>query len=140
MVMFYDEYSSVAFTSVIERFLSPEFVQMSSAQIGFNQLSTPQNNNGIVQSPSAQFIQPRVGQMPKILEMTTLSNHIEILCRCKNCEERMFYILYAHKEHLSFKEMQRCISNQTYTRKIISNTIRNPLKFVRVTTILYICA
>jgi len=27
----------------------------------------------------------------------------------------MFYILYANKEHLSYKEIQRCISNQTYT-------------------------
>ena len=53
--------------------------------------------------------------MPKILELTTLTNHIEILCRCKNNEERMFYILYANKEHLVKRELQRCISNQTYT-------------------------
>lgn len=26
----------------------------------------------------------------------------------------MFYILYANKEHLAKREMQRCISNQTY--------------------------
>ena len=32
----------------------------------------------------------------------------------------MFYILYANKEHLSFKEMQRCISNQTYTALLSS--------------------
>ena len=53
--------------------------------------------------------------MPKILGLTTLSNHVEILCRCKSNEERIFYILYANKEHLSYKEMQRCISNQTFT-------------------------
>ena len=53
--------------------------------------------------------------MPKILELTTLTNHIEILCRCKSNEERMFYILYANKEHLVKRELQRCISNQTYT-------------------------
>lgn len=27
----------------------------------------------------------------------------------------MFYILYANKEHLVKRELQRCISNQTYT-------------------------
>ena len=32
----------------------------------------------------------------------------------------MFYILYANKEHMSFKEMQRCISNQTYTALLSS--------------------
>jgi hypothetical protein len=25
------------------------------------------------------IVQPRIGQMPKVLEMTTLTNHIEIL-------------------------------------------------------------
>ena len=70
--------------------------------------------NAIVQPASAQFVQPLAGQMPKILELTTLTNHIEILCRCKSSEERLFYILYASKEHLVKRELQRCISNQTY--------------------------
>ena len=93
MVMFYDAYSTPSFLTTVEKFLSSEFVQPETAQI----------------------VQPEIGQMPKILELTTLSNHIEILCRCKSNEERIFYILYANKEHLSYKEMQRCISNQTYT-------------------------
>ena len=85
MVLFYDEYSSAAFATTVEKYLNSEFVQ------------------------------PEIGQMPKILELTTLTNHIEILCRCKSNEERMFYILYANKEHLVKRELQRCISNQTYT-------------------------
>lgn len=74
-----------------------------------------QDETVIVQMPSAQIVKQTFKQMPQILELTTLSNHIEILCRCKSNEERLFYILYADREHLSFKEMQRCISNQTYT-------------------------
>ena len=58
--------------------------------------------------------------MPKILELTTLTNHVEILSRCKSTEERMFYILYANKEHLIKRELQRCISNQTYTALLSS--------------------
>lgn len=85
MVMFYDEYSSLAFTETVRRFLGVEFVQ------------------------------PGPAQMPKILELTTLTNHIEILCRCKTSEERMFYILYANKERLVKRELQRCISNQTFS-------------------------
>lgn len=93
MVMFYDEYSSETFIVTVEKYLNAEFVQPVPAQI----------------------VQPKTGQMPKILELTTLTNHIEILCRCKSNEERLFYILYANKEHLASRELQICISNQTYT-------------------------
>lgn len=118
MVMFYDEYSSESFSATVEKYLNSEFVQPKTAQIQANQPT--QETAVIVQTASAQLVQPTSGQMPQILELTTLSNHIEILCRCKSTEERMFYILYANKEHLSFKEMQRCISNQTYTALLSS--------------------
>lgn len=68
MVLFYDEYSSEALSATVEKYLNSEFVQ------------------------------PRIGQMPKILERTTLTNHLEILCRYQSNEERIFYILYANKE------------------------------------------
>ena len=58
-----------------------------------------QEKTVIVQPTSAQIIHSTSGQMPKILELTTLTNHIEILCRCKSSEERLFYILYANKKH-----------------------------------------
>ena len=118
MVMFYDEYSSETFGATVEKYLNSEFVQPKTAQIQANQPT--QEAAVIVQTASAQLVQPTSGQMPQILELTTLSNHIEILCRCKSTEERMFYILYANKEHLSYKEMQRCISNQTYTALLSS--------------------
>lgn len=113
MVMFYDEYSSETFCATVEKYLNSEFVQPRTAQIESAQPT--QEVTVIVQPETAQFIQPKTGQMPKILELTTLTNHIEILCRCKSNEERMFYILYANKEHLAKRELQRCISNQTYT-------------------------
>ena len=118
MVMFYDEYSSETFCATVEKYLNLEFVRPTTAQIEASQPT--QETAVIVQTASAQLVQPTSGQMPQILELTTLSNHIEILCRCKSTEERMFYILYANKEHLSFKEMQRCISNQTYTALLSS--------------------
>ena len=115
MVMFYEEYSSETFAMTVEKYLNREFVQMPSAQIEVSH-SEPSSEDAImVQPETAQIVQPGNGQIPKILGLTTLSNHIEILCRCKSNEERIFYILYANKEHLSYKEMQRCISNQTFT-------------------------
>ena len=118
MVLFYDEYSSVAFSATVEKYLNSEFVQ---PRIG--QIETPQSTQEvavIVQPETAQTIQPKTGQIPKILELTTLTNHIEILCRCKSNEERLFYILYANKEHLVKRELQRCISNQTYSALLSS--------------------
>lgn len=118
MVMFYDEYSSDDFYNTIKKYLNIEFVQTPSGQI---QNTDNQYNNklAIIQTVSAQFINP-IKIFPKILELTTLSNHIEILCRCKSNEERLFYILYANKESLAFRELQRCISNQTYASLLSS--------------------
>lgn len=112
MVMFYDEYSSETFIETIRQYLNTEFVQPKTAQ--FEASDHKQKIPVIVQPKTAQFVQPAIGQMPKILELTSLTNHIEILCRCKSDEERLFYILYANKEHLVKRELQRCISNQTY--------------------------
>lgn len=112
MVMFYDVYSSETFIATIRQYLNTEFVLPKTAQIEAS--DHKQEVPVIVQPKTAQFVQPTVGQMPKILELTTLTNHIEILCRCKSDEERLFYILYANKEHLVKRELQRCISNQTY--------------------------
>jgi len=113
MVMFYDEYSSETFNATVEKYLNSEFVQPRTAQIETSQPT--QEATVIVQPETAQIIQLPSIQMPKILELTTLTNHVEILSRCKSTEERMFYILYANKEHLIKRELQRCISNQTYT-------------------------
>ena len=114
MVMFYDEYSSETFITTIEKYLSPEFVQPRIGQIEKTPNPSSQETTTIVQSAPVQIVQSVLGQMPKILELTTLTNHVEILCRCKSNEERLFYILYANKEHLASRELQRCISNQIY--------------------------
>ena len=112
MVMLYDEYSSKSFKTAVEKYLGSQFVQPLAAQIDDNvsessyKIMKPTMDKQIVQMPSGQF--------PNILFLTTLSNHYDILCRCKSFEERLFYILYAHKERLSHKELQRAITTQTY--------------------------
>lgn len=120
MVMFYDEYSSEAFIMAIAKYLNDEFVQSLTGQIENQQ--TGQEKSVTVQTDSSQFVQSVTGQMPKLLTLTTLTNHIEILCQCKSIEERIFYILYAHKEHFTSRELQRCISNQTFSGLLGSKT------------------
>ena len=97
MVMFYEEYSSEVFKNHLQSLALSEFVQSGTAQM---------NNYAIVQVETAQ--------LPVILYLTTFTNHIEILNRCKTIEQRIFYILYAYRERLKNKELQRCIVNDTY--------------------------
>ena len=89
MVKFYEEYSSKAFVDSLQNLTLPDFVQKQTAQM---------DKDTIVQMPSAQ--------LPRILCLTTFSNHIEILNRCKTQEQRIFYILYSYRERLKNKALQ----------------------------------
>ncbi len=109
MVMLYDEYSSLSFQSTVQKYLRAEFIQPVVGQL--KDYSKEDLDSTISPPISAQSL---ATQIPKILTYTTLTNLIEITCRCKSDEERLFYILYAHKEQLAKRELQRCISNQTY--------------------------
>ena len=80
MVMFYEEYSSETFASTVEKYLNSEFVQSLPAQIATTSITPSTGANVIVQSLPAQLVQHKNGPMPKILELTSLTNHIEILC------------------------------------------------------------
>lgn len=115
MVMFYDEYSSPFFLSTIQCFLPNLFVQLPTAQIQSSETATQSAAVEIVQLPTPQFVQTEIEQLPEILKSTSYTNHIAILNQCQSAEERLFYIIYAHREHLKVKELQRCISNDTYT-------------------------
>ena len=99
MVMFYEEYSSETFFVTIEKYLNSQFVQPTSAQIETQSILPNTDSNIIVQMPSAQIVQTPFGQMPRILELTTLSDHTEILCRWlfyaqSLVYEAMVYVLY----------------------------------------------
>ena len=85
MVSFYEGYSSPDFCSIIRQYGFDEIVQFQTAQL------------------------------PKILTLTTFTNHLAILANCQSSEERLFYILYASRERLKNKELLRCIENNTYT-------------------------
>ncbi len=111
MVAFYEAYSTPQFSELEDKALGnkikpiqgAQIVQMPSAQL-------PIESAEIVQFKTAQLTMP-----PQILFLTTFSNHVEIINRCKSNEERLFYILYSYKENLKYKELQRCIQNDTYS-------------------------
>ena len=105
MVAFYETYSSFQFVEYQDKLKLNEFVQVVPAQIESAKIAQPMAGL-IVQAVSAQF--------PTFLNLTTLSNHFEILNACKTIEEHIFYILYAYKEKLNYREMLRCLKNNTY--------------------------
>lgn len=52
-------------------------MQPLAAQIETTSIVPGTEANVIVQTASAQIVQPLAGQMPKLLELTSSSNHIE---------------------------------------------------------------
>ena len=97
MVIFYNSYSDNTFLEYTKKLPVTEFVQPETAFI---------DNNIIVQ--------PETAQMPVILSLLSFTNHIAIINNCKTTEERLFYILYAYKEKLNKRELQRCISTNKF--------------------------
>lgn len=113
MVLFYDSYSSPAFKQLLLRIGQAETLQLTdNAQEQLPQIV--QNNSAQLSTTTDQFVQNDSAQMPKILTLTIISNHLEILTRRKSPEERLFYILYSHRERLKYKELQRVITNDAY--------------------------
>lgn len=111
MVQFYETYSSASFTGLVkqlslEAHAKPKLITDSSA------------TQEIVPIRSAQFISDefvpfQMAQIPNILFSTGWTNHLIILSRCKADNQRLFYMLYAEREHLKNKELVRAITTDT---------------------------
>ena len=118
MVFFYESYSSLDFVDYNNKYKLNEIVQTLSGQLG--ELEFVQTLSGqlreveFVQSETSQIVQTVSAQFPNFLNLTTLSNHFEILNTCKTIEEKIFYIIYSHKETLNNRELKRCLKNNTF--------------------------
>lgn len=129
MVSFYETYSSESFLGFIGNLHLDDLVQLPLSQLkahGQNEIVqsvTAQSEGGaIVQSTPAQFELP----FPAILAITSFTNHIEILNRCKSNEERVFYMLYSYRERLKSRELRRCIVSQTYSTLLDRDKMLSP--------------
>jgi len=108
MVKFYEAYHTEEYAVLSQRLKLHEFVQSPIAQ-----LAAP---SSAVQSPIAQLADKKstVGGFPYFLSLIPFTSHIQILNGCRALEERVFYIMYAVREHLDVRELRRSIANQTY--------------------------
>lgn len=120
MVKLYETYSSGDFNQLVGNLKLNAFVQLPIAQI-----SDTNDLGEIVQLPIAQ-LETNMKPMPKVLALTTFTNHIEILNRCRSNEERVFYMLYAAHQRLKTEELRRSIVNQTYTNLLDKEKMMSP--------------
>ena len=115
MVKLYEAYSSSAFIELVGKD-SPQFVPFEMAQIP---------NQQIVPIESAQIqtgknVTIELSQIPTVLFSTSWINHQLIMNYCKSDEQRLFYMLYAGREHLEYKELTRAIKTDAMSSAMVA--------------------
>lgn len=107
MVNFYDTYSS------------PEFVSALPTQINSND----NQNISIVSATLTQLEDEK--QIVLFLSLINWTSHLEIITGCKSIEEKIFYIILAHKERLKYRELRRQIESSVYERSLLGEKIQS---------------
>lgn len=116
MVQWYDTYSSIEFKNLMEKYGISEIPSIGErVPIELAQIET----EPIMPIELAQFIQTQEPfeqvKIPPVLLATSWSNHQYILTQCKTLEHNLFYILYAGREKLEYKQLVRAIKTDTMT-------------------------
>ena len=126
MVQFYETYSSEEFTQTVNRY----GMQNYPAETEQKKLSS--KNGEIVPIELAQLndsvIMPfEMAQIPNVLFATGWSNHQLIMGRCKTNEQRLFYMLYAGREQLEYKELQRALKTDAMSAILGSKKMQSEM-------------
>jgi len=122
MVQFYETYSSPAFVELIGK-VKPKIVPFEMSQIADRQI-VPIESAQIQTSP---IVPIGLAQIPTILFSTGWSNHQLIMNYCKTDEQRLFYILYAKRERLEYKELERAIKTDAMTAILGSRDVQSQM-------------
>lgn len=109
MVRLYETYSRKEFVELVSRmnvedFARPQIPASANAEIVPIEMA---------QITSSEIVPFEMAQIPNVLFATGWTNHQIILSRCKTDEERLFYILYAKRERLENKQLERAIKTDT---------------------------
>ena len=106
MVQFYDTYSSSDFLAMMKQYKINERFFLPDIQ-------------------KSEFVQFQIAQIPDLLLLINWTSHQLILNRCKSYSEKLFYILYAYKEKLQVREIQRAIATNTYASVLGSKSFQS---------------
>ena len=122
MVQFYETYSSPAFVELIGK-VKPQLMPVEMAQIPDRQI-VPIESAQIQTTP---IVPIGLAQIPAVLFSTGWSNHPLIMNYCKTDEQRLFYILYAKRERLEYKELERAIKTDAMTAILGSRDVQSQM-------------
>lgn len=105
MVQLYEAYSRSEFVELVSRMNVEDFARP--------QIPAPTNAEIVpiemARIAASEIVPIELAQIPNVLFATGWSNHQMIMSRCKTDEERLFYMLYAKREHLEYKQLERAI-------------------------------
>lgn len=77
--------------------------------------------------PMNDFVSIELTQIPNVLFATGWSNHQLIMSRCKSDEQRLFYMLYAGREQLEYKELQRALKTDAMSSILGSKDVQSEM-------------
>ena len=120
MMKFYESYSSSAFLDLIGK-VRPQIMPFETAQIPSRQIVPI----GLSQIQPDPIVTIGLSQIPSILFSTGWSNHQLIMNYCKTDEQRLFYMLYAGRERLEYKELDRAIKTDAMSAILGSRDVQS---------------
>ncbi|MBQ9586283.1 MAG: DUF1016 family protein [Bacteroidales bacterium] len=115
MVQFYETYSTAAFSDLIAK-VNPRLLSLGMTT------SVP---IGLAQTSSSPIVPIESAQIPDVLFATGWSNHQLILNYCKIDEQRLFYMLYAGREQLEYKQLARAIKTDAMSAVLSSRHVQS---------------
>ena len=81
----------------------------------------------LAQIGNEEFVPIEMAQIPTVLFSTGWSNHQLIMNQCKNDEQRLFYMLYAGREQLEYKELQRALKTDAMSSILGSKDVQSEM-------------
>ena len=126
MVKFYDTYSSESFIQAVNHY------GMQNYLLGSKSKDLPSSEESIVSIELTQismndFVSIELTQIPNVLFATGWSNHQLIMRQCKTNEQRLFYMLYAGREQLEYKELQRALKTDAMSSILGSKDVQSEM-------------
>ena len=126
MVQFYDTYSSDGFKEIVNHYAMHNPISVTGSQ------KMPQKEDAIVpielaQIQSNEFVPIELAQIPSVLFSTGWSNHQLIMSQCRTDEQRLFYMLYAGREQLEYKELLRALKTGAMSSILGSKDVQSEI-------------
>ena len=126
MVQFYDTYSSDGFKEIVNHYAMHNPISVTGSQ------KMPQKEDAIVpielaQIQSNEFVPIELAQIPSVLFSTGWSNHQLIMSQCRTDEQRLFYMLYAGREQLEYKELLRALKTDAMSSILGSKDVQSEI-------------